>query len=53
MLFRSEDGLEVGHVFRALQDPETRSLVFLLAIPDEPHAIRSRTIEDRRTPESK
>lgn len=53
ILTTAEDGLEVGHVFRALQDPETRSLVFLLAIPDEPHAIRSRTIEDRRTPESK
>jgi hypothetical protein len=25
-----------------------RSLVFLLPIPDEPYAIRSKTIEDRR-----
>lgn len=45
---RSEDGLELGHVFRALQNPESRSLVFLLPIHDEPHAIRSKIIEDRR-----
>lgn len=45
---KADDGYELGHVYRALQQPDVRSLVFLLPIPDEPHAIRSRTIEDRR-----
>lgn len=45
---KADDGYELGHVYRALQQPDVRSLVFLLPIPDEPHAVRSRTIEDRR-----
>ena len=45
---KAEDGFALGHVYRALQQPDVRSLVFLLPFPDEPHAIRSRTIEDRR-----
>ena len=48
---RADDGYEVGHVYRSLQQPNVRSLVFLLPIPDEPHAIRSKTIEDRRPAE--
>ena len=34
------------------QQPNVRALVFLLPIPDEPHAVRSRTIEDRRPAEA-
>lgn len=49
---KADDGFDVGHVYRALQQPNVRSLVFLLPIPDEPHAIRSRTIEDRRPAEA-
>jgi len=49
---KAEDGFELGHVFRALQNPDVRSLVFLLPIPDEPHAIRSKSIEDRRPAET-
>jgi hypothetical protein len=45
---RAEDGYDLGLVFRSLQQPDVRSLVFLLAVPDEPHAIRSKTIEERR-----
>jgi hypothetical protein len=48
---RADDRYEVGHVYRSLQQPNVRSLVFLLPIPDEPHAIRSKTIEDRRLAE--
>jgi hypothetical protein len=48
---KADDGYEVGHVHRSLQQPYVRSLVFLLPIPDEPHAIRSKTIEDRRPAE--
>ena len=35
-------------VLAALVAAGIASLVFLLPIPDEPHAIRSKTIEDRR-----
>ncbi len=45
---KADDGYELGHGYRSLQQPNVRSLVFLLPIPDEPHAIRSKTIEDRR-----
>ncbi len=45
---KGDDGYDLGHVYRSLQQPNVRSLVFLLPIPDEPHAIRSKTIEDRR-----
>lgn len=45
---KADDGYDVGHIYRSLQQPGVRSLVFLLPIPDEPHAIRSKTIEDRR-----
>ena len=45
---KADDGYDLGHVYRSLQQPNLRSLVFLLPIPDEPHAIRSKTIEDRR-----
>jgi len=45
---KGDDGYMLGHVYRSLQQPNVRSLVFLLPIPDEPHAIRSKTIEDRR-----
>jgi len=45
---KADDGYDLGHVYRSLQQPNVRSLVFLLPIPDEPHAIRSKTIEDRR-----
>lgn len=50
---KAEDGYELGHVFRSLQHPDTRSLIFLLPLADEPHAIRSKGIEDRRTAEAK
>jgi len=49
---KADDGYEVGHVYRSLQQPNVRLLVFLLPIPDEPHAIRSKTIEDRRPAEA-
>jgi hypothetical protein len=49
---KADDGYDVGHVYRSLQQPNVRSLVFLLPIPDEPHAIRSKTIEDRRPAEA-
>ncbi|MCX8487578.1 MAG: hypothetical protein ORN22_00540 [Opitutales bacterium] len=49
---KGDDGYVLGHVYRSLQQPNVRSLVFLLPIPDEPHAIRSKTIEDRRPPEA-
>lgn len=49
---KAADGFDVGHVYRALQNPTIRSLVFLLPLPDEPHAIRSKTIEDRRPAET-
>jgi len=45
---KGDDGYVLGHGYRSLQQPNVRSLVFLLPIPDEPHAIRSKTIEDRR-----
>jgi len=48
---KAADGFELGLVYRSLQQPSVRSLVFLLAIPDEPNAIRSKTIEDRRPAE--
>jgi hypothetical protein len=48
---KADDGYDLGHVYRSLQQPNVRSLVFLLPIPDEPHAIRSKTIEDRRPAE--
>jgi hypothetical protein len=49
---KAEDGYDLGHVYRSLQQPDLRSLVFLLPITDEPHAIRSKTIEDRRPAEA-
>jgi len=49
---KAGDGYDVGHVYRSLQQPNVRSLVFLLPIADEPHAIRSKTIEDRRPAEA-
>lgn len=49
---KADDGYELGHGYRSLQQPNVRSLVFLLPIPDEPHAIRSKTIEDRRPAEA-
>jgi hypothetical protein len=49
---KSDEAYELGHVYRSLQQPNVRSLVFLLPIPDEPHAIRSKTIEDRRPAEA-
>jgi len=49
---KADDGYDLGHVFRSLQQPDVRSLVFLLPIPDEPHAVRSKTIEDRRPAEA-
>jgi len=49
---KADDGYDLGHVYRSLQQPNLRSLVFLLPIPDEPHAIRSKTIEDRRPAEA-
>jgi len=49
---KADDGYDLGHVYRALQQPLLRALVFLLPIPDEPHAIRSKTIEDRRPAEA-
>jgi hypothetical protein len=45
---KGDDGYVLGHGYRSLQQPNVRSLVFLLPIPDEPYAIRSKTIEDRR-----
>ncbi len=45
---KADDGYDLGNLYRALQQPAVRSLVFLLPIPDEPHAIRTKTIEDRR-----
>lgn len=48
---KADDGYHLGHLYRALQQPEVRSLIFLLPIPDEPHAIRTKTIEDRRAAE--
>jgi hypothetical protein len=45
---KGDDGYVLGHGYRSLQQPNVRSLVFLLPIPDEPSAIRSKTIEDRR-----
>lgn len=49
---KADDGYDLGHVYRSLQQPNVRALVFLLPIPDEPHAVRSRTIEDRRPAEA-
>jgi hypothetical protein len=48
---KAADGFELGLVYRSLQQPNVRSLVFLLPMPDEPYAIRSKTIEDRRPAE--
>jgi hypothetical protein len=45
---KTEDGYQLGHVYRSLQQPDVRSLVFLLPVPDEPHAIASKCVEDRR-----
>jgi len=45
---KASDGFDLGHVYRALQHPDVRTLVFLLPMDDEPHAIRSRSVEDRR-----
>lgn len=45
---KADDGYDLGHVYRSLQQPNVRSLVFLLPIPAEPHAIHSKTIEERR-----
>lgn len=44
---RSGDGHELGLVHRALQQPDVRSLIFLMPVPDEPAALRSKSIEDR------
>lgn len=49
---KGDDGYVLGHGYRSLQQPNVRSLVFLLPIPDEPHAIRSKTIEDRQPAEA-
>lgn len=49
---KADDGYDLGHVYRSLQQPNLRSLVFLLPISDEPHAIHSKTIEDRRPAET-
>ena len=49
---KADDGYNLGHVYRSLQQPNVRSLVFLLPIPDEPHAILIKSIEDRRWAEA-
>lgn len=37
----------LGMVYRSLREPGVRTLVFLLPLPDEPHAIHCRIVEDR------
>ena len=49
---KGDEGYVLGHGYRSLQQPNVRSLVFLLPVPDEPHAIRCKTIEDRRPAEA-
>jgi hypothetical protein len=49
---KSDDGYDLGHVYRALQQPDIRTLIFLSPIPDEPHAVHSKSIEDRRAAEA-
>lgn len=49
---KTDDGHELGLIYRALQQPDVRTLIFLLPVPDEPIALRSKSIEDRRPAEA-
>ncbi len=51
ILSEGSDGLAPGFALRTLRNPEVRTLTFLLADPDDPQAIRCRSIEDARQAE--
>ncbi len=53
ILALTEDGPTVAHVYRALQRPDVRTLIFLMSVDDEPNAVLSKGIEDRRPPAPK
>jgi hypothetical protein len=51
ILSEGSDGLVPGYALRTLRNPEVRTLTFLIADPDDPQAIRCRSIEDARQAE--
>jgi hypothetical protein len=48
ILVEGPDGLAQGYALRTLRNPELRTLTFLLPDPDDPQAVRCRSIEDAR-----
>lgn len=48
IMVEGTDGPVAGTTLRTLRNPEVRTLTFLLPDPEDPQAIRSRSIEDAR-----
>lgn len=49
ILVEGPDGLVPGYALRTLRNPEIRTLTFLLPDPENPQAVRCRSVEDART----
>ena len=49
ILVEGPDGLAPGYALRTLRNPEIRTLTFLLPDPENPQAVRCRSVEDART----
>lgn len=49
IMVEGSDGQAPGYSLRTLRNPEIRTLTFLLPDPDNPQAVRCRSIEDART----
>jgi hypothetical protein len=49
ILVEGPDGVTPGYALRTLRNPDIRTLTFLLPDPENPQAIRCRSIEDART----
>ena len=48
IMVEGSDGQAPGYSLRTLRNPEIRTLTFLLPDPDNPQAVRCRSIEDAR-----
>ena len=49
IMVEGSDGQAPGYSLRTLRNPEIRTLTFLLPDPDNPQAVRCRSVEDART----
>jgi len=49
IIVEGSDGQAPGYSLRTLRNPEIRTLTFLLPDPDNPQAVRCRSVEDART----